>query len=972
MRDLFIEEGTVIEAEGNSPFLLNNEENVWVVQSGMVDVFIVRTMDGKAVGSRSHLFRAETGHVLFGINLHDYEKEMELLASPGSGTRLLKLEKARLKYLATTGEHIKEIAALIDSWVSGLSSGIVTEMIPKDHKNLETGNEIIIEEGYSASPDKGVVWIKTLEGDVRFLGREAMLLETKSGFFPVSSQTWLHAVNENKLTITDTEGFLKEDPTWLSLNQFHKFAVNCIASNQKQAEGKERTRLENKTENDRFYMKTALSRLADILKIGPVKATSNDFDNTLFRACQRVGNAIGVEIKPHPDLIKGVKLKDPLRSILDASRVRYRSVILKDEWWETDIGGPVLAFVEKDKTPVAILPTAPGKYKMYNPVEDTETLVTSNIASSLSGTAHTFYRPFPDKKLSGLDLVKFGLQGMKTDIKMVALMGVLAGLLTMVTPIATGKIFDTIIPGAERGQLFQLSLALIIFACSTTMFQITRAVAMLRIEGKMDASIQAAVWDRLLNLPVPFFRIYSTGDLAQRAMGINLIRRTLSGAVVQSVLGLLAAFFSFMLLFYYSAKLAFVGFALVLLAITTSGILSYFKMSHQRVLSQIEGKISGMVLQFINGINKIRVANAESRVFSLWTKEFSEQKKARFKAESIANHLVVFNASFPLIATMVIFFALYHFNSNAIAEGDPPIMSTGDFLAFNAAFNAFLLALLGTTETLIASLNIIPYYERLKPIFETLPEVNVAKSDPGILSGNIQTDQIYFRYTKDGPIVLDRVCLNIKSGEYCALVGASGSGKSTLFRVLLGFETLSSGSIYYDSQDLSKLDVRSVRRQLGVVLQNGSIISGTFFTNIIGSLPLTLDDAWEAAKKVGLDQDIRDMPMGMHTVISEGAATLSGGQRQRLLIARAIVHKPRIIYFDEATSALDNKTQAIVSKSLDDLKVTRVVIAHRLSTIVNADRIYVLDRGKIVQEGSYEELINQKGLFADLAKRQIV
>jgi ATP-binding cassette subfamily C protein len=333
----------------------------------------------------------------------------------------------------------------------------------------------------------------------------------------------------------------------------------------------------------------------------------------------------------------------------------------------------------------------------------------------------------------------------------------------------------------------------------------------------------------------------------------------------------------------------------------------------------------------------------------------------------VGNRLEVFNAAFPILATAGIFYY------TAELMKDPKItpLTTGDFLAFNAAFGQFLTAMLQLSSSIVGVLNIVPLYERAKPIFQTLPEVDQGKSDPGELKGNIELNHIAFRYRPDAPLVLRDLSLSIKAGQFVAFVGSSGCGKSTLFRLLLGFERPESGAIYYDGQDLAGLDIGSVRRQMGVVLQNGRLLSGDIFTNIIGSAPLTLDDAWQAAEMAGLAEDIKGMPMGMHTVISEGGGGLSGGQRQRLLIARAIVGRPRLLLFDEATSALDNQTQAIVGQSLEKLQATRIVIAHRLSTILNADKIFVFDKGVVVQSGNYEELMAQEGLFAELAKRQI-
>jgi NHLM bacteriocin system ABC transporter ATP-binding protein len=483
----------------------------------------------------------------------------------------------------------------------------------------------------------------------------------------------------------------------------------------------------------------------------------------------------------------------------------------------------------------------------------------------------------------------------------------------------------------------------------------------------MDSSLQAAVWDRLLSLPVPFFRDYSAGDLAIRSLGISQMRQTLTGSALNSILSGIFSIFSFALLFYYSWRLALVATALIGVAFAVSVIAGHRQVMYQRATTRVRGRISGMVLQFINGIAKFRVSGTEGRAFASWAAEFAPQKKLAFSARQVSNHLTVFNSVYPIFASGCIFICVVWL----MTQPETPVLSTGDFLAFNAAFGQFLTAALQLSSAILSILAVVPLYERAKPILDTLPEVDKAKADPGELAGNIEISHLAFRYRPDTPLVLRDISIRIAAGQFVAIVGSSGCGKSTLFRLLLGFETPDSGAIFFDGQDVSSLDVQAVRRQMGVVLQSAKLLSGPIFNNIVGSAPLTIDDAWEAARMAGFDQDIKQMPMGMHTVVSEGGGGLSGGQRQRLMIARAIVGRPRILLFDEATSALDNQTQAIVSRSLEGLKATRIVIAHRLSTIINADRIYVLDKGVVVQSGTYEELISQDGIFADLAKRQI-
>jgi NHLM bacteriocin system ABC transporter ATP-binding protein len=464
-------------------------------------------------------------------------------------------------------------------------------------------------------------------------------------------------------------------------------------------------------------------------------------------------------------------------------------------------------------------------------------------------------------------------------------------------------------------------------------------------------------------LPTPFFRDYSAGDLAVRAMGINTIRQMVTGATISSLLSGAFSVFSLAVIFYYSVELGLIAalMAVIIIGVTAAG--GYLQLRYQRRETEMLGKVSSLVLQLLTGIAKLRVAGAEMRAFAVWSGQYSIQKANAAKAQSAANALVVFNSVFGVVTYLVIFATVAYVLGGGV--------STGDFVAFNTAFAQFLFASAGITTAFTTILQAAPFYERAKPILRTLPEVDTEKPDPGVLRGRVEINNVTFRYDPDGPLVLDDVSLRAEPGEFVAIVGPSGAGKSSLFRQLLGFEEPEAGSVYYDHHNLAELNVQAVRRQMGVVLQNGRLMSGSIFQNIAGVSALTRDQAWEAARMAGLDEDIEMMPMGMFTFLGEGSSAISGGQRQRLMIARAIASRPRILLFDEATSALDNRSQAIVSSSLQDLKATRIVIAHRLSTIISADRIYVLKAGRIVQSGPYEELMERDGPFRDLAARQI-
>jgi NHLM bacteriocin system ABC transporter ATP-binding protein len=550
---------------------------------------------------------------------------------------------------------------------------------------------------------------------------------------------------------------------------------------------------------------------------------------------------------------------------------------------------------------------------------------------------------------------------------------VCAALLGTIAPIITGLLVDLAIPQANRGLMLQMGLGLLVCTVASAAFGLAQSLLSLRVESLADATTQAAVWDRVLSLKPLFFRGYASGDLNARIMGITEIRRRLSGVTLRSLFSGFFSLVNLVFMFACSPSLTWIALGLALVVVVVTIGHGRLKLPRVKALQKIQGEIFGLTVQLINGIAKLRVAGAEERAFAHWAETYSRQQKLNFDIQFIEDSLAGLTQVLPLISSFLIFWCTYALlpDRAAQATGQLAPFSLGAFLAFNAAFNIFIRGVASLSTTVVDALDVINLWERALPILEAEPEVNADSEDPGRLGGRLALEKLSFRYVKGGPLILDHLSIHAEPGEFIALVGDSGCGKSTIFRLLLGFETPEAGSITYDNQDLSRLDVRSVRRQLGVVLQNGKVQSGSIFQNIAKGAVISLDEAWEAARLAGLEDDIRRMPMGMNTVVSEGGGNISGGQRQRLLIAQALCLRPSVLLLDEATSALDNRTQSIVSESLARLQVTRVVVAHRLSTIRSADRIYVLQRGRIVQQGRYEELIAQEGLFAQLASRQL-
>ncbi len=719
----------------------------------------------------------------------------------------------------------------------------------------------------------------------------------------------------------------------------------------------------------------------------------------LLVAAGAVGKALGVTICPPAKSEDLARIKEPLEAIARASRLRMRQVLLEDEWWQQDCG-PLVAYTKSDRLPVALLPTAGNRYLLFDPVGKTKIAVDERLAAAISSGAYMFYRSLPDKVLQVLDITRFALFGRQKDLLLIVAMGIATTLLGMLTPFTTSILIDNAIPDSDRGLLWQIGLGLIVAAIATALFRLTQGLSLLRLETASDSSTQAAVWDRLLNLPISFFRQYTTGDLQSRVNSVTFIRRQLGGNTLINLITGCFALFNLALLFYYSIKLALVALAVALLIVVVTTISGSILVRKVHPLLEIEGNIFGHVVQLINGIAKLHVAGAEERAFASWSKSYRQQIKLELSTQYIEDAVALFNTVMPTITSGI----LYWFTIKMLTDPEASAASTltvGSFLAFNTAFSTFIRGATNVSNTVTNALQVLPQWKRAKPITQAVSEVDLTKADPGKLMGRITLDRISFRYQADGALILNDVTIKAEPGEFIALVGSSGSGKSTLLRLILGssgsgkstllrlilgFESPDDGKVYFDGQDLSGLNINAVRRQLGVVLQNGKIMSGSIFDNLSGGAQITLDEAWSAAKMSGfaediaampmgmhtVAEDIAAMPMGMHTVISEGGGNLSGGQRQRLIIAKALILKPNILLFDEATSALDNRTQAIVSENLDKLKVTRVVIAHRLSTIQNADRIYVLSGGSVVQQGNFEELSNCEGLFADLIRRQLV
>ncbi|MDX2545957.1 NHLP bacteriocin export ABC transporter permease/ATPase subunit [Streptomyces sp. WI04-05B] len=700
--------------------------------------------------------------------------------------------------------------------------------------------------------------------------------------------------------------------------------------------------------------------LASIGRPSAKRTTTADADAT-YAACKLVAQAAGITLaEPAQSGTESDRL-DPVERIALASRVRTRAVRLDGRWWHDNVG-PLIGHRSLSGTPVALL-WRRGGYVAVHPSSGRETPVEKANAAEFEERAVMFYRPLPERGMTPLRLLRFSMGGSRGDVVNLLLSSLVTIAIGALVPVATGKVLGEFVPKAQTTLIAQFCLAVMISSVVAAAFTLLQNLTLLRMEGRIEATLQPAVWDRLLRLPTKFFTERSTGELASAAMGISAIRKLLAGVAPVVTQSVTIAAMNLGLLLYYSVPMALaaVGMLVVIAAVFLG--LGLWQVRWQRRLLVLSNKLNNQAFQTLRGLPKLRVAAAENYAYAAWAGEFARSRELQQKVGHIKNLTTVLGAVYLPVCTLLMFVLLA-----GPARGE---MSAAAFLTFNTSVTMLLTSVTQLTGAFVSGVAALPLYEEIKPVLEATPEVRVASTRPGVLTGAIEARRLSFRYADDGPLVLDDVSFRTRAGEFVAIVGPSGCGKSTLLRLLIGFDKPVSGSVLYDGQDLGALDQSAVRRQCGVVLQHAQPMTGSILDVICGTEPYTPEEAMAAAEMAGLAEDIKRMPMGLHTIV-QGSGAISGGQRQRLMIAQALIRRPRILFFDEATSALDNETQRTVIESTRALNATRIVIAHRLSTVLDADRVIVMEDGKVAQQGPPAQLLaDTGGRLHELVRRQL-
>ncbi|MET8978414.1 NHLP bacteriocin export ABC transporter permease/ATPase subunit [Streptomyces sp. NPDC004539] len=916
--------GTRLDCAGSARLDLEGPQVLWLVASGALDLFAV---DAGQEGHWHHLGRLETGSLLLGPVAG---AQHTLVARP---VRDCVVHRIGLR------ELYQPVQSPPEMWSYDEYGNPVLSTSPLEYAlSLGVGRSLSIlfqaPMGAAEVLDEDVFWMRVPPGTIQY---GALYGQEAAADLLMDPAVWQSMVDQQYRLLTSLDRWIEQ------LERTHETRA---AAGIKAGEAV-------RVQADRTL-------LAAIGKPSARRTTSADADAT-FAACKLVAQAAGITLtEPARMGAVGGRL-DPVEQVALASRVRVRAVRLDGRWWRDDVG-PLVGHRALSGAPVALL-WRRGGYVAVHPGTGRETPVEKANASEFEPRAVMFYRPLPDRPMGPLGLLRFSMRGTRGDLGTLVLSGLVTVAIGALVPIATGKVLGEFVPRAQEGLIVQVCLAVMLSSVVAAAFILLQNLTILRLEGRIESTLQPAVWDRLLRLPTTFFAARSTGELASAAMGISAIRRLMAGIGPSVAQSLTVGAMNLGLLLWYSVPMAMAAIGMLVVIGAVFLGLGLWQVRWQRRLVVLSNKLNNQAFQTLRGLPKLRVAAAENYAYAAWASEFARSRELQHRLGRIKNLNAVLSSVYLPLCSLLMFMLLA-----GPARGT---MSASAFLTFNTSVTMLLTSVTSLTGAFVSAVAALPLFEEIRPVLEATPEVRGAATRPGPLSGAIEARRLSFRYADDGPLVLDDVSFEVRPGEFVAVVGPSGCGKSTLLRLLIGFDRPVSGSVLYDGQDLSALDQSAVRRQCGVVLQHAQPFNGSLLDVICGTESYTPEEAMAAAELAGLAEDIKRMPMGLHTIVS-GAGAISGGQRQRLMIAQALIRRPRILFFDEATSALDNETQRIVIESTRKLNATRVVIAHRLSTVMDADRVVVMENGKIAQQGAPAELLaDVGGRLHELVRRQM-
>ncbi len=968
MAELAARFGTPVPCAGNLPLQLDDPESVWFIDQGTVDLFLIETMDGAEQAAPQHLLRCESGGVLPGVapDVQDQATTLSLIAKGLPGTLLKRLPASKL-----SEAHHSELAEQIDDWLTAMTDTLArfADPIPRPTALAEPNMTQALDP-CTLSVRRGVVWVSgPSSGASVFMDIvDQVELAEKSGaheaLVPLTRTSWLTLFDTATVSGRSTETLARKGLLLPALAFFHAVAFNLERLNRRLAVVDDANLERERTTSRRTAEIGARARLFNIYDL-PTEQDSAQ-DTALVDALQIIGRHQGFEFRI-PERSGPSESPIGLVDVLDASGVRARRVRLDAEggWWRSD-STALLAFRAEDGQPVALLPGVFGRYRQIDPVTKRRVRVTAKRAAALAQEAWMFYRPLPSGTVLPKDLLDIALRGSGGELARLVIAGLPGGLIKLLPALALGFVANHAVAGGSVGVFYAVAVALAGFGLLGALLHLLQSTAMMRLEGRAASRLEAAFWDRLIRLPPSVLHRQPAGDLAMSGMTFQNLRDGMQGVVADSLLSIIFLLPVFAVIAFYDATLGVIALAFSLASLLVTAALGLRQIApYGRMISAVR-RVTGRLFQIIGGIAKLRVENAEGSAIAIWAKDYREQKRAELELGALEGHSRAFGTALPFLAGGALLFAV-------ATTGDRNV-PVGDFLVVYTVFIAFQSAIARLGESFGTIAASLPAFEQMRPLLAAAPEADAEGEPVDHLGGEVLFDRISFRYDPDGPLILDDVTIRARPGEFIAIAGESGAGKSTLFRLALGFDRPSAGAVYYDGRDLRHLHLKQLRRQIGAVPQSVGLHPQDIWDNIVAHHEgATVSEVWQAARSAEIESEIKGMPMSMMTMVgASSGSVLSGGESQRVTIARSLIGGPRVMLLDEATNWLDNESQADVMQNLALLTSTRIVIAHRLSTLEQADRIYVMQAGKIAQSGSFDQLMAVDGVFKELVKRQVV
>ena len=967
--ELAARSGTSVPCAGNLPVKLDDPDSVWFIDQGAVNLFLVEFKNGVEQVAPQHLLRREAGWLLPGVAPDRRDKDadttLSLIAKGSPGTLLKRLPASLLSQV-----HPAELAEQTDTWLTAITDTLsrFASHLPRPTALAEPGQTQTLPPG-TLSVRRGVVWVsEPPHGASLFMNivDQAELAGTRGpheALIPLTRTSWLTLFDEATLSGKSSEALAQQGMLLPALASFHAVALALERLNRQLAMVDDANLDRARTASRRTAEKAARQRLFNIYDL-PIDRDASVEDTSLADALQIIGRHEGIDFEIP---VRSGPSDSPigLVDVLDASGVRARRVRFKAEgnWWHGD-SNALLVFRAEDGQPVALLPGMFGRYRVIDPVSKRSVRITAERAGALGDEAWMFYRPLPSGNVKPADLLGIALHGSGADLARLVIAGLPAGMIKLLPALALGFVATHVMAGGSAGALYVVAAGLAGFGLLGALLHLLQSTAMMRLEGRSASRLEAAVWDRLMRLPPSILHRQPAGDLAMSGMTFQNLRDGLQGVVADSLLSVIFLLPVFGVIFFYDATLGVIALVFSLASLLVTVVLGLRQISPYGRMISAARRVAGRLFQIVGGIAKLRVENAEGSAFAIWARDYREQKRAEIELGALEGHSRAFGAALPLLAGGVLLFA-------AVEVGERPV-PVGDFLVVYIVFIAFQSAVARLGESFGTIAAMLPAFDQMRPLLAAVPESEVGGEPVEYLGGDILFDRISFRYDPDGPLILDDVTIRAGPGEFVAIAGESGAGKSTLFRLALGIDRPSAGAVYYDGRDLRHLNLKQVRRRIGAVPQSVGLHPQDLWDNLVSHHDrVATEDVWTAVRVAELEDEIKGMPMGMMTMVGTSGAVLSGGESQRVTIARSVIGSPRIMLFDEATNWLDNESQAKVMRNLTALTSTRVVIAHRLSTLEQADRIYVLQAGKVVQSGSFNELMEVEGVFRELVRRQV-